>query len=187
MKDYIYLGATPSEEDCAQVGTEGYAERARFECKVFINQIWRWLGKKGLNKDNVPESFGIFMKSQSHDFGTYYEVVIKFDDNDEAACDLAFDVEDNFEEDYFHIENDKVFKKELEMPLIITFDRETDGRWIADIQALPGISAYGATQAEASAAVQLLAKKVVLDKIDYGELINDSISFLEDPDVLDED
>ena len=102
MKDYIYFGATPSEEDCAQVGTEGYNERARLECKVFINQIWRWLGKKGLNKDNVPESFSVITKSASHDFGTYYEVVIRFDDNDEAACDLAFkiDADSNFPENW---------------------------------------------------------------------------------------
>ena len=67
----------------------------------------------------------------------------------------------------------------FEMPLIITF--ETNGLWIAEIKALPGVLAYGTTQAEASSAVQLLAKNVIANKLAYGELINDSISFFEEP------
>jgi hypothetical protein len=33
--------------------------------------------------------------------------------------------------------------------LRIDFEREEDGRWIAEIEALPGVMAYGATRAEA--------------------------------------
>ena len=33
----------------------------------------------------------------------------------------------------------------------IEFDREEDGRWIADIPALPGVMVYGATREEAKA------------------------------------
>ena len=36
----------------------------------------------------------------------------------------------------------------------IEFDRETDGRWIAEIAELPGVLAYGATKDEAEAAVE---------------------------------
>ena len=39
----------------------------------------------------------------------------------------------------------------------IEFERENDGRWIAEIPELPGVMAYGATQAEAQAAVEALA------------------------------
>lgn len=42
----------------------------------------------------------------------------------------------------------------------ITFDREDDGRWIAEIAALPGCLAYGATQEEAAAAVEALAQRI---------------------------
>jgi predicted RNase H-like HicB family nuclease len=35
------------------------------------------------------------------------------------------------------------------MTLTIRFLRETDGRWIADIPELPGVTAYGATKEEA--------------------------------------
>jgi hypothetical protein len=39
----------------------------------------------------------------------------------------------------------------------IQFEREEDDRWIAEISELPGVMAYGATQAEAEAAVEALA------------------------------
>jgi predicted RNase H-like HicB family nuclease len=35
------------------------------------------------------------------------------------------------------------------MKLHVEFDRETDGRWIAEAIDLPGVMAYGATQEEA--------------------------------------
>jgi predicted RNase H-like HicB family nuclease len=34
----------------------------------------------------------------------------------------------------------------------IEFEREEDGRWIAEISELPGVMAYGATHAEAALA-----------------------------------
>ena len=40
--------------------------------------------------------------------------------------------------------------------LRIEFDREDDGRWIAEIPALPGVMAYGASQKEAQAKVDAL-------------------------------
>jgi predicted RNase H-like HicB family nuclease len=43
----------------------------------------------------------------------------------------------------------------------VEIEREEDGRWIAEIPALPGVMAYGKTQAEAVASVQALALRVV--------------------------
>jgi len=45
----------------------------------------------------------------------------------------------------------------------IEFDREDDGRWIAEIAELPGVLAYGATRDEAEAAVETLALRVIAD------------------------
>ncbi|MGA9511395.1 MAG: type II toxin-antitoxin system HicB family antitoxin [Candidatus Sulfotelmatobacter sp.] len=45
----------------------------------------------------------------------------------------------------------------------IEFDREEDGRWIAEIPELPGVMAYGATKDEAEAAVEALALRVIAD------------------------
>ena len=40
----------------------------------------------------------------------------------------------------------------------IMFEREDDGRWIAEIAELPGVMAYGATREEARAKVEALAQ-----------------------------
>jgi predicted RNase H-like HicB family nuclease len=46
------------------------------------------------------------------------------------------------------------------MTFLIEFDREEDGRWIAEIPALPGVMVYGATKAEAKSKVEALAREV---------------------------
>jgi len=43
----------------------------------------------------------------------------------------------------------------------IEFEREDDGRWIAEIPALPGAMAYGATQTEAESKVRAIADSVI--------------------------
>jgi predicted RNase H-like HicB family nuclease len=55
------------------------------------------------------------------------------------------------------------------MRLVIEIEREGDGRWLADIPALPGVMAYGATHAEAIAKVKVLALRVIADEIEHGE------------------
>jgi len=47
--------------------------------------------------------------------------------------------------------------------------READGRYWADVPALPGVMAYGATRHAAIQAVQSLALRVAADLIDAGE------------------
>ncbi len=49
------------------------------------------------------------------------------------------------------------------MKFQIEIDRENDGRWIAEIPALPGVMAYGKTRQEAIAKVEALALRVVAD------------------------
>jgi predicted RNase H-like HicB family nuclease len=49
------------------------------------------------------------------------------------------------------------------MKLQIVFDREEDGRWIAEIESLPGVLAYGASKFEAQSKVEALALRVVED------------------------
>jgi hypothetical protein len=85
MKDYLTIGSTPCDEDCAQVGAADYSERSRLECKVFRDQIARHYPE--------PENGYLSIKRFSHDFGDYREVCAIFDDNDEAACTWAYDVE----------------------------------------------------------------------------------------------
>jgi predicted RNase H-like HicB family nuclease len=53
--------------------------------------------------------------------------------------------------------------------LKIESEREEDGRWIAEVPALPGVLAYGTTEAEAAAKVKALALRVIADRLDNGE------------------
>jgi predicted RNase H-like HicB family nuclease len=48
----------------------------------------------------------------------------------------------------------------------IETERETDGRWIAEIVDVPGVMAYGATEREAMASAQALALRVLADRIE---------------------
>lgn len=45
----------------------------------------------------------------------------------------------------------------------ITLDREVDGRWIADIESMPGVMAYGEAREDAIRAVKELAKRLLDD------------------------
>lgn len=59
------------------------------------------------------------------------------------------------------------------MKLVIEFDREDDGRWIAEVVNIPGVTGiltYGATQEEARNCAVALAKRVVHERIEYGEI-----------------
>ena len=55
------------------------------------------------------------------------------------------------------------------MRLRVEIEQEADGRWIAEINALPGVMAYGSTPEEAQAKVQVLALRVLADRIEHGE------------------
>jgi len=51
----------------------------------------------------------------------------------------------------------------------IELEREQDGRWIAEVPALPGVLTYGAAEAAARAHAVSLALRVIADRIDNGE------------------
>jgi len=53
--------------------------------------------------------------------------------------------------------------------LKIEIEREEDGRWIGEIPALPGVMAYGASEAEARTRTAALAFRVIADRIENGE------------------
>ncbi len=59
----------------------------------------------------------------------------------------------------------------------IEFEREDDGRWIAEIPELPGVMAYGASKGEAEAAVEALALRVIADRIEAEKIGQKTISF----------
>jgi predicted RNase H-like HicB family nuclease len=55
------------------------------------------------------------------------------------------------------------------MHLNIETELEDDGLWIAEIPQLPGVLAYGLTSDEASARAEVLALRVLADRLEHGE------------------
>ena len=53
----------------------------------------------------------------------------------------------------------------------IEIERETDGRWIAEVPDLAGVMAYGRTRKEAVCKAEALALRVIADRLDHGEAI----------------
>jgi predicted RNase H-like HicB family nuclease len=53
----------------------------------------------------------------------------------------------------------------------IELEQEADGRWVAEIVALPGVLAYGMTPTDATAKVQALALRVLADRMEQGEAV----------------
>lgn len=55
------------------------------------------------------------------------------------------------------------------MNLTIELDQEDDGRWIAEVRDLPGVLAYGSAADEAAAKVEILALRVLAERLEHGE------------------
>lgn len=91
--EYLTIGPTPSGEDCAQVGSPDYGKKARKECTAFLNQLRRTFGEE-------PDGACLRIKSNPHDFGSYYEVVCSYDPDDPAAVAYALKCESEAPEEW---------------------------------------------------------------------------------------
>jgi hypothetical protein len=81
--DILYCGPVPCEEDTAQTGkTDDWAKYQRIECEAYIQALRNAFGPE-------PEGARLRVKTESHDFGSYKEVVCDYDGNVEAAAAYA--------------------------------------------------------------------------------------------------
>jgi predicted RNase H-like HicB family nuclease len=55
------------------------------------------------------------------------------------------------------------------MNLTLEYEQEQDGRWLAEVPQLPGVMAYGVTPADAMARAQVLALRVLAERLEYDE------------------
>jgi predicted RNase H-like HicB family nuclease len=53
----------------------------------------------------------------------------------------------------------------MSLKFAIELEQENDGRWIAEIPALPGVMVYGKSKVEAVRSVQALALHVLADRL----------------------
>lgn len=83
MRDTYEIGSSPNAEDCAQVGSENYSARAKRECQAYINQLNRAY-------PNMPVGMYLKITSHPHDAGTYHEVTVVFNDENEEHNDFLW-------------------------------------------------------------------------------------------------
>ncbi len=96
MRDCVYLGTVPVAEECSQVGDPDYHTKTKAECRRYITQLKRTFGEP-------PLGARYKVKAEHHDFGTYHEVVIEFNSENEDAVEYAYVVEGNLPE-YWDVE-----------------------------------------------------------------------------------
>ena len=72
----------------------------------------------------------------------------------------------------------RVRQQAIDAPFRIELEQESDGRWVADIDALPGVMAYGNTRAEAERNARALALRVLAERIENLEPLPDHLDGL---------
>ena len=55
------------------------------------------------------------------------------------------------------------------MNFTIETEQEADGRWLAEVADLPGVLTYGASRDEAVVRAQVLALRVVAERLEHNE------------------
>ena len=93
MKSELSLGTSPWGENCAQTIDASYSTIGREECQRWIKLLRSTYEK--FHSGNFPEGLRFKIKTESHDFGMYYDVVVVFDDSDEAAVTAAYWLDEN--------------------------------------------------------------------------------------------
>lgn len=85
MRTYFELGPTPVEEDAAQMGeADDFAPQNKLETKAYMHQLMRMFPEVEFKVKTFP-----------YEYDAYREVVIMYDDDDEAGVDLMLKVEMN--------------------------------------------------------------------------------------------
>lgn len=110
MRGYITLGSTPCDEECAQTIQDDYIEKSYLEAKAYVAQIHRHMKENG--KELLP-GMKLAVKSFPHDFGSYQEVVIYYDTDNEDQTELAFWLEGNTPMNWDNESNLELNKSEM--------------------------------------------------------------------------
>ena len=61
------------------------------------------------------------------------------------------------------------------MTLNVELERQDDGRWLAEVPALPGVLTYGDSRGAALARVQALALRVLAERLEAPEFVSASL------------
>lgn len=95
MRDFMYLGETPSDESCVQVGAGdgGYTNtlHMRQEQQVMIRYLRRLFGLE-------PQGAALKIRSEQHDFGELLTIVCEYRDDEPRSVEYAFKLEKEWPE-----------------------------------------------------------------------------------------
>ena len=89
MKNYLTLGSTPCDENCAQVGSDNYYDQSQIELHIYGKYIHRLFPEILKSK-----TLSLKIKSFPHDFGTYRELVLYYDYSNEEELSLAYSIDE---------------------------------------------------------------------------------------------
>lgn len=67
------------------------------------------------------------------------------------------------------VESGEFLLIEAAVDYTIEYEKEVDGRWLAEVPQLPGVLAYGATSDEAMRNAEALALRVLADRLEQNE------------------
>lgn len=84
--EYMEIGPVPCEEDCAQVGQPDFRKISSIEMNAYIHQLEREFQTR-------LDVIRFEKKWFNHDFGSYGEVVVYYDPEDEYSTQSAYFVE----------------------------------------------------------------------------------------------
>jgi hypothetical protein len=84
--DYLPISSTPKEEKCVQIGDQ-LLEDNKLECAVYINQLIRQYGEP------VGDAEYLIMSNDREGL-IYYEAIIRYHSNDDAAVKYALEAQD---------------------------------------------------------------------------------------------
>jgi hypothetical protein len=106
--DFLYIGSSPTDEDCAQVGAPDYYSQGRAECLGLIAALRKKLGKE-------PAEAKLFIKREEQDFGAYLEVCCAYDNENKEALDYALKCESDCPSTWAEVgfTREKVLKGEI--------------------------------------------------------------------------
>ena len=89
MRDTYEMDMTPYDEPCAQVGSPNYAKNVKLEYAAMKAQIMRVCGAP-------PPGVNFKAVACPHDFGTYHQFGIVYDDDDEVGSEYMSKVENEW-------------------------------------------------------------------------------------------
>jgi hypothetical protein len=97
MREHIELGTTPIMEECVQVSDRfDYLKPMHREARMFKKQLEEQF------KDSIPDGACFIIKKFPHDFGSYYDVCVSFDEDNEIATEFAYNLE-GCEPEYWNV------------------------------------------------------------------------------------